>query len=131
VARGKYQDMRYSDSLVGAAADLIAARWRPQPAPEWITAIPSRRHGKLVLDFAQRLAAKLGLPFLPALRPRGDTRPQKEMLNSPMQLRNVLKVFSVECRLLQVRPTGCSSHRLAAWLGLVNESNAAGPGLLS
>jgi ATP-dependent DNA helicase RecQ len=95
VARGKYQTNRYSDALVKAAADLITVRWRPDPAPQWVTAIPSRRHTELVRDFAQRLASKLGLPFLTVLRPRRETRPQKEMLNSAMQSRNVLDAFSV------------------------------------
>ncbi|HXU75304.1 MAG TPA: RecQ family zinc-binding domain-containing protein, partial [Methylomirabilota bacterium] len=95
VARGKYRDGQFSDALVQAAADLILKRWRPEPAPKWVTAIPSRRHTELVLGFARRLAAKLELPFLPVLSQRGDTRPQKEMLNSTMQLRNVLGAFAV------------------------------------
>ena len=33
----------------------------PQPAPEWVTCIPSRRHPDLVPDFSRRLAEMLGL----------------------------------------------------------------------
>jgi ATP-dependent DNA helicase RecQ len=95
VADGKYKTGCFSDSLVIAAAQLIQTKWNPQPAPEWVTAVPSRRHPELVDDFARRLAAQLGLPFLRAFREGGAVRPQKEMQNSSMQLRNVLKAFTV------------------------------------
>src|SRR6185295_4250501 len=52
-------------------------------------------HSELVRDFAERLAAALGLPFAPALRKSSGKRPQKEMQNSAMQLRNVLKAFQI------------------------------------
>jgi ATP-dependent DNA helicase RecQ len=95
VARGKYHAARFSDSLVTAAAELIKHKWRPDPWPEWVTAVPSQGHSELVRDFAQRLAAALELPFVPALLKSGGKRPQKEMQNSPMQLRNVLKAFQI------------------------------------
>jgi ATP-dependent DNA helicase RecQ len=95
VARGKYHAARFSDSLVTAAAELIKHKWRPDPWPEWVTAVPSQGHSELVRDFAQRLAAALELPFVPALLKSGGKRPQKEMQNSPKQLRNVLKAFQI------------------------------------
>jgi ATP-dependent DNA helicase RecQ len=95
VARGKYHTGSFSDYLVAAAADLIQHKWKPEPWPEWVTAVPSQGHSELVSNFAERLAAKLGLPFAPALRKRGGKRPQKEMQNSPMQLRNVLNAFQI------------------------------------
>jgi ATP-dependent DNA helicase RecQ len=95
VAEGKYQAGRFSELLIEAAARLITEQWRPDPAPEWVTCIPSERHPKLVQDFAQRLAACLRLPFAPALRKSRSTAPQKQMQNSPMQLRNLLRAFGV------------------------------------
>ena len=95
VARGKYETGRFSEALVTAAVELIRQKWKPDPAPQWVTAVPSRRHAELVQAFAQELAAKLGLPFVPALRQRHEPRPQKEMQNSAMQLRNVLRAFEV------------------------------------
>ena len=95
VARGKYQTGRFSDCLVTAAAELIKTKWKPEPPPQWVTAVPSRRHAELVRDFAQRLAATLGLPFVPALHQRRETQPQKEMRCSTLQLRNVLRAFEV------------------------------------
>jgi ATP-dependent DNA helicase RecQ len=95
VARGKYQTGIFSEALVTAAAELIQRKWKPEPPPQWVTAVPSRRHAELVRDFAQRLAASLGLPFVPALRQRRETQPQKEMRSSALQLRNVLRAFEV------------------------------------
>ena len=63
--------------------------WNPQPAPVWVTCIPSLRHPDLVPDFARRLAAALGLPFDAALE-KTDNRPeQKTMANSTQQARNI------------------------------------------
>ena len=95
VAKGKYETGRFSEALVNAAAELIQGKWKPDPAPQWVTSVPSEHHAELVRDFAERLAARLGLPFVPALRKRHGKHPQKEMQNSPQQLRNVLQAFQV------------------------------------
>jgi ATP-dependent DNA helicase RecQ len=95
VARGKYETGRFGDELIEAAADLIEKRWKPNPTPEWVTCVPSKRHPELVRDFARRLAAKLGLPFARALRKSRETKAQKEMQNSPTQVRNLLEAFEV------------------------------------
>lgn len=88
IADGKYRDRRFDDELVVAAAELVLRRWHPDPAPSWVTAVPSLRHPGLVGDFTRRLAAALGLPFHDVLA-AGDVRPQKEMQNSVQQVRNV------------------------------------------
>jgi ATP-dependent DNA helicase RecQ len=85
---------RFDDELVTASADLVR-RWRPDPAPAWVTAVPSRRSGDLVPDFAARLAAALGLPFVPVLERVGDNPPQREMANSAQQVANVRSEFRV------------------------------------
>lgn len=89
VREGKYRQGRFEDALIRAAAELIEERWRPVPAPAWITAIPSRRHPTLVYDLAQRLATVLGLPFIPALTRAVAAPEQKTMANSYMQAQNV------------------------------------------
>ena len=94
VRRGKYEDGRFSDELVRACASLVL-RWAPQPAPEWVTCIPSRRHPNLVPDFAERLARKMGLPFHPALEKVEDRAEQKAMANGTQQARNVDGSFAV------------------------------------
>ena len=88
VREGKYHDGRFSDELVDACVELIR-NWSPQPAPEWVTCIPSQRHPKLVRDFAERLADKLRLPFRAALVKTDDRPAQKTMANSVQQARNV------------------------------------------
>ena len=88
VRQGKYQHQRFSDELVEVSVNLIR-EWNPQPAPTWVTCIPSRRHPTLVKDFAGRLAAGLGLPFREALTKTNERPEQKEMANSAQQARNV------------------------------------------
>jgi ATP-dependent DNA helicase RecQ len=95
VREGKYRHGHFDDALVQAAAELIRERWCPDPPPEWITAIPSRRHPRLVPDFTERLAAVLGLPFVPVLIRTGDAPEQKTMANSTMQARNVVGTLSI------------------------------------
>lgn len=88
VRQGKYHDGRFSDELVAACVKMIA-EWNPQPAPTWVTCVPSLRHPDLVPDFAQRLAAALGLPFHMVIA-KTDARPeQKTMANSTQQARNI------------------------------------------
>jgi ATP-dependent DNA helicase RecQ len=95
VREGKYLYGHFNDQLVQAAADLIRQRWRPDPPPQWLTAIPSRRHTKLVFDFAKRLAGRLDLPFIAALTCTKEVPEQKMMANSSMQARNVHSVLAV------------------------------------
>ena len=83
---------RLDDELVGAAAEAVRG-WGAPVA--WVTAVPSRRSGALVPDFAERLAAALGLPFAPVLARTGDGPPQREMANSAQQVANVRGQFAV------------------------------------
>jgi ATP-dependent DNA helicase RecQ len=67
----------------------MVREWSPNPAPQWVTSIPSLRHPTLVPDFARRLAAALNLPFQVVLEKTDLRPPQKEMANSAQQARNV------------------------------------------
>ncbi len=133
VSRGKYHTGRFSDALVKAAAELIQGKWKPEPAPQWITAVPSQRHPELVEDFGQRLAARLGLLFVPALRKRRETKPQKEMQNSAMQLRNVLKAFQVTEATLSASPANAPAggwpNTLHRWVRQLASTLGSGPAL--
>lgn len=42
-----------------AAAEMIRTRWRPEPAPAWVTSVPSTRQPTLVAEFARRLPTRL------------------------------------------------------------------------
>lgn len=87
----------FRDELVAAAAALITARWKPDPAPTWVTCIPSshRRPG-LVTDFSQRLAAELALPFHPVLVRVRENEPQSQQHNAYHQCRNLDGAFTVQ-----------------------------------
>jgi ATP-dependent DNA helicase RecQ len=95
VNAGKYEDESFDDQLVQAAAKLIGERWGPQPAPAWITCVPSMLHPDLVPSFAERLAATLQLPFRTVVRKVGENQPQGKMENSAQQLRNVRDAFEI------------------------------------
>lgn len=95
VARGKYDAGQFSELLVEACVKLLREKWRPEPFPAWVTAVPSRRRPELVPAFAEKLAARLGLPFVPVIQKSRETEPQKTMQNSVTQVHNLLGVFAV------------------------------------
>ena len=86
---------RFSDELVNAMAEMIQQRWQPNPAPQWVCCVPSRNHPELVPDFARRLAARLGLPFVDAVSKVKDNQPQKGQQNRFHQCRNLDGAFAV------------------------------------
>jgi ATP-dependent DNA helicase RecQ len=81
---------RFDDELVRAAAELVRA-WRPPV--RGVTAVPSHRSGDLIADFARRLAASLGLAFVPLLERTGERPSQREMSNAVQQAANVRGAF--------------------------------------
>jgi ATP-dependent DNA helicase RecQ len=85
----------FSDALVTAAAELVGQRWRPDPAPTWVTCVPSSGVSP-VPGFVERLAAALGLPFRPLVVKTRETKPQSELENSHQQFRNAWGAFAVE-----------------------------------
>ena len=88
VRQGKYHDGHFSDDLVAACVKMIK-EWNPQPSPTWVTCVPSLRHPELVPNFAQRLAAALGLPFHMVIVKTDERPEQKTMANSTQQARNI------------------------------------------
>ncbi len=85
----------FDDELVEASVDLIRNRWKPDPAPTWVTYVPSLKHPVLVRDLAQRIAQKLALPCHDAIVKVHDTQPQKYMQNSAQQYANIEDAFGV------------------------------------
>ncbi|MEO5886015.1 MAG: RecQ family ATP-dependent DNA helicase, partial [Candidatus Limnocylindrales bacterium] len=88
VQRGRVVDGAFSRDLVDAAAKAIRDRWRPVPAPTWVTAVPSGARPGLVDAFARSLAERLGLPFADALSVGVGVGAQGAMHNSAQQLSN-------------------------------------------
>lgn len=96
VTEGKYHNRpsHFDDRLVEACAEMFQG-WNPNPRPTWVAAVPSLRHPELVPDFAQRLAEKLGLRYIPCVVKRRETEEQKKQANKFAQLRNLLSVFGL------------------------------------
>ena len=88
VRQGKYQDGNFSNDLVAACVKMIHD-WNPQPAPTWVTCVPSLRHPDLVPNFAKRWASTLGLPFHIVIMKTDERPEQKTMANSTQQARNI------------------------------------------
>jgi len=85
---GKNQQQYFSDELIDACV-VMFKEWAPQPAPTWVTCVPSLRNPTLVPDFAKRLAQALNLSFRVAIE-KTDSRPeQNKFNNSFQQARNV------------------------------------------
>ncbi len=94
VATGKDETEHFADELVNACVAMLT-EWNPNPAPKWVTCIPSLNHPTLVLDFAQRLATALNIRFVPCIEKIKENQQQKFMENSFQQAKNLDGVFSV------------------------------------
>lgn len=138
VRQGKYHDGHFSDALVAACVKMIQ-EWNPQPGPTWVTCVPSLRHPELVPNFAQRLAAELGLPFHRVIAKK-DARPeQKTMANSIQQARNIdgslepngLTILPGPVLLIDDMVDSRWTLTVSAWLLRKNGSGAVWPLALS
>lgn len=94
VKQGKYQDNYFSDALVESLAEMVK-HWQPSPFPAWVTCVPSLIRPELVPNFSERLAQKLGIPFVACVSKIVQNRPQKEMHNSFQQAQNLDGVFEI------------------------------------
>ncbi len=94
VAEDKFSNS-FRDELVDAFVEMIKERWVLDPFPTWVTCIPSTRHPELVPLFANRVADKLGLPFIPVINKLEETEQQKEQENSYFQCKNLDGVFEI------------------------------------
>jgi ATP-dependent DNA helicase RecQ len=95
VRQGKYKEARFAEDLVTALTDLISAQ-NLTPRPSWVTCVPSLTHPELVSDLATRVAAGLGLPFMPAVRKVKVTKPQKDREKSWQQAHNLDGAFRID-----------------------------------
>jgi ATP-dependent DNA helicase RecQ len=104
VREGKQQTGVFAPRLVEAAVRLIRGQWNPQPFPAWVTCVPSRRHSRLVPDFARRLAEALEIDFVDCIQKTRETQPQKTRQNSQQQLQNLEGVFQIDHNLIRHAP---------------------------
>jgi len=90
VHHGKYVNNNFDEKLISASVELINKNWGfSGTKPEWVTAIPSKKRPMLVYEFAEKLAHKLNLPFVPVFDRSVDAPPQKTMENCALQAENV------------------------------------------
>lgn len=138
VQKGRYVDGQFSDELVDACVELFH-KWLPNPAPTWVTCMPSLRHPELVPDFAMRLAEALELPFYPALVKLEHRQEQKYMANSMQQAHNIDGSMGVDHDCVQSGPVlliddivnSKWTSTVAAWLLRTNGSGEVWPLALS
>ena len=91
---GKYRDHEFSAPLVEAMVAMVK-EWSLDPPTQWVTSVPSQSHPNLIPDFATKVAHRLGLPYVDAVRRSRATRAQKEMQNSFQQAHNVIDAFDI------------------------------------
>ena len=94
VAAAKHDGEEFPAELVDALAGMVG-RWNPQPAPNWLTFVPSLTNPELVPKFASAVADALGLEIAPVVAKARPTAPQKSMENSAKQVMNLWDSFEL------------------------------------
>ncbi len=90
----RYSQGYFDDELVDACVRLVR-KWAPDPAPRWVTCVPSLRHQDIVPGFAERLAKRLNIPFRQSILKIEQRPEQKAMANSRRQALNVDGAFGI------------------------------------
>ena len=93
VQKGKYVDGYFSDELVDASVKILSEFIKNNNI-EWITPVTSKRHPKLVPDFAKRLADKLDIGYFEGIK-KLDAEEQKKFENSDGQYQNANDSFEI------------------------------------
>ena len=93
VQKGKYVDGYFSDELVDASVKILSEFIKNNNI-EWITPVTSKRHPKLVPDFAKRLADKLDIGYFEGIK-KLDAEEQKKFENSDGQYKNANDSFEI------------------------------------
>ena len=93
VQKGKYLDGYFSDELVDASVKILSEFIKNNNI-EWITPVTSKRHPKLVPDFAKRLADRLGIGYFEGIK-KLDAEEQKKFENSDGQYKNANDSFEI------------------------------------
>ncbi|HUF84057.1 MAG TPA: phosphoribosyltransferase family protein, partial [Acidimicrobiia bacterium] len=94
VRQDKQVDGRFDERLVEAVVEMVTD-WSPEPAPAWVTCVPSLRFPELVPAFAAQVAERLGLPFHPVVTKVEERPPQREQQNGVHQQLNIEDAFAV------------------------------------
>jgi ATP-dependent DNA helicase RecQ len=95
VEQGILRAGRFDDRIVRAAVEVLVDQWQPEPAPAWVTWVPSHRRTSLVADLAERIAAALDVPARGVVTIRTDTPSQRSRNNSVQQAANALETYTL------------------------------------
>ena len=93
VQKGKYVDGYFPDELVDASVKILSEFIKNNNI-EWITPVTSKRHPKLVPDFAKRLADKLDIGYFEGIK-KLNAEEQKKFENSDGQYKNANDSFEI------------------------------------
>ena len=93
VQKGKYLDGYFADELVDASVKILSEFIKNNNI-EWITPVTSKRHPKLVPDFAKRLADRLCIGYFEGIK-KLDAEEQKKFENSDGQYKNANNSFEI------------------------------------
>lgn len=94
VYEDRYNNKKISEELIIKAAECIK-KYENFEEIKWITCVPSIKNPRIVADFAEGLASKLGLPFKEIIYKKNDTIEQKFMKNSYQQEKNIIDSFDI------------------------------------
>ena len=94
VREGRQENDVFDERLIDALAEMIRV-WRPEPAPEWVTAVPSLRRPRLVDDAARALASRMQLPYEPCVVKIEERPEQRYQQNRSHQEANVAGAFAI------------------------------------
>jgi ATP-dependent DNA helicase RecQ len=95
VRASKYENAGpFAEELVMSAVEVVRTRY-PISEIHGIVSVPPTISGNLVEDFARRVAARLGIPYIPALVKLRDTQEQKVCTNYVQKKENVKGAFAV------------------------------------
>ncbi len=86
----------FDPRLADACIKMINERWQPNPMPTWVTYVPSQNYPKLVKDFAELVAQKLGLVCIETVVKVNQNQPQKRMENSDFRCKNLDGAFAIQ-----------------------------------
>lgn len=95
VRASKYENAgMFADELVSMAIKVARTRY-PVTGIDGIVSVPSTRSGKLVEDFARRVATGLGIPYISGVVKKRATQEQKLFTNALQKQENVAGAFAV------------------------------------
>lgn len=94
VAECKYRTGVFDEQLVDASVELLK-EFIVENTIEWVTSIPSLRRPNLVKNFANKIADKLGIPYVDSIVKTNNGRCQKELQTNYLQFENANDTFEV------------------------------------